>query len=141
MKINLTLISLEEARLHPRSEYNPFEWKRKLSLYNDAQFYQDEKDVYVKYKIEEGLTIFTKVEYHSVLDNGGFRIVFFDLCNENFYSVTQAVTEKKHDGFKVDQTKTVAVIQGFGPNRDKYAENTPQNRKLFIESNTTITKL
>lgn len=147
--MNLHKITQQQAIDSPQNEYNYSEWKKtveRYAQYKDVQFFRkdESEDVYVVYTIDEGLRIFKDVSYGAVLHNGGFKSVWFDMCTEDFKSLSSMITEgiKPHlFAEKFDDTKTVVTFIGFGPKRNHRAENTPQNRKLLVESNTTITTL
>lgn len=144
--MNLHKITQQQAIDSPRNEYNYSEWKKTIeryTQYKDVQFFRKDKseDVYVVYTIEDGLRIFTEVTYHSMLHNGGFKSVWFSPSSDKFERIIDLVIKGEDVSEKFDDTKTVVTFMGFGPKRDKRAENTPQNRKLLIESNITVTTL
>lgn len=144
--MNLHKITQQQAIDSPRNEYNYSEWKKTIeryTQYKDVQFFRKDKseDVYVVYTIEEGLRIFTEVTYHSMLHNRGFKSVWFSPSSDKFECIIDSVIKGEDVSEKFDDTKTVVTFMGFGQKRDKRAENTPQNRKLLIESNTIVTTL
>jgi len=147
--MKLHKITEQQAIDSPRNEYNYSEWKRtvkRYTQYEDVQFFRkdESEDIYVVYTIEEGLRIFKEVNYGAVLSNTGFKCVWFDMCTSDFKSLSSMMNEgiKPHlFAVEFDDTKTVVTFTGFGPNRNMRAENTPQNRKLLVKSNTTVTTL
>jgi hypothetical protein len=72
-------ITIEEAKANWRSDYNTYEWNRKIDMYNrltNAEFYLNEaNDLFVVYTIDEGIRFLNEILHISSLTNNGFKLV------------------------------------------------------------------
>ena len=72
-------ITIEEAKANSRNEYNPYEWNKKIDMYNrltDAEFYLNEaNDLFVVYTIDDGIRFLNEISYVSSLTSNGFKLV------------------------------------------------------------------
>jgi hypothetical protein len=72
-------ITIEEAKANSRNEYNPYEWNKKIDMYNrltDVEWYLNEaNDLFVVYTIDDGIRFLNEISYVSSLTSNGFKLV------------------------------------------------------------------
>lgn len=93
MKIQLTEISIEQVINHSQSEYNPYEWKKRVNQlqkwFHEVRFYEHKNEVYYVYN-SNGIRSINRLDYFSSLDNGNLKSYLFENDILDFYPIKVA---------------------------------------------------
>jgi hypothetical protein len=151
--IKATKVTANEVINSDAKEYNASEWARivnRYAQYENVTFYKvEEKTRYsrseflVMYTVN-GLEVLGSISYGSSLHNGGFMQVNAVMCDSNYITFLDYFNGKFNlnlSNFTPDENKIVLTISLFNfGEKEGYAENTEKNRKVFIDSRTTVTR-
>ena len=91
---SVVVLTVEQVKENPRSEYNKREWGKIVDRYEnmEATFITDGENIYVIY-IFDGIRFLKEITYSSSLSVGGFSWGYFDFKNITVYSYEEGRIE------------------------------------------------
>jgi hypothetical protein len=137
--ITMTEVTAEQVINSSAKEYNPRVWTERVLSYNKregAEFFKDSEEdetFYVKYKIAEGLVLFSEINYHSCLHNGGFTqmlIVYGKYVTPEGLADLNQIPRLK----TLTASNAVAYKYGFGKEGKQRVTNSKEGRAWLVNN-------